>query len=73
MRLIYDFLSNNKFHIISEFEDKIYKEAAIRLYRNQNISEHATKLAKAKLMRIHHQMPLHIWLEKKKKEKGKNI
>ena len=50
--LIYDFLSNDKFHKLSEFEDKIYKEAAIRLYRNQNIPEHTTNLAKAKLPRI---------------------
>ena len=50
--LIYDFLSNNKFHKLSEFENKIYKEAAIRLYRNQITPEHASKLAKAKLPRI---------------------
>lgn len=50
--LIHDFLVNNNFHKLEEYEKTIYQEAAKRLYRNQNIPEYVTKLAKAKLPRI---------------------
>ena len=51
-QLIEDFLSNNNFHELEEYEKIIYKESAKRLYRNQQIPDIATRLAKTKLPRI---------------------
>ena len=50
--LIEDFLSNNKFHTLEEYEKIIYNESAKRLFRNQIIPQVAINLAKAKLPRI---------------------
>ena len=51
-QLIEDFLINNNFHELEEYETIIYKESAKRLYRNQQLPDIATNLAKAKLPRI---------------------
>ena len=50
--LIEDFLVNNKFHELEEYENIIYKESAKRLYRNQQIPDTAATLAKSKLPRV---------------------
>ena len=50
--LIEEFLSNNNFHELEEYEKIIYKESAKRLFRNQQLPNYAENLAKSKLPRI---------------------
>ena len=47
-----DFISKNILHSQEEFNKTIYKEAAIRLFKNRNPPENVTKLAKLKLPRL---------------------
>ena len=61
--LIEDFLSNNNFHELEEYEKIIYKESAKRLFRNQQLPNYAENLAKSKLPRtleISSNAPIHF-------------
>jgi len=49
---IEELLSNNKPKSINEFEEEIYNQAAIRLYRNKTIPEKAKNLSKANMPRL---------------------
>ena len=47
--LINDLLIHNKFHTLEEYEKSIYKEVAIRLFKNKVLPNEIEKIAKLKL------------------------
>ena len=49
---INELLTNNTLKSINEFEEEIYNQAAIRLYRNKTVPEKAKNLSKANMPRL---------------------
>ena len=47
-----ELLTNNNLKSINEFEEEIYNQAAIRLYRNKNLPAKAKNLSKANMPRL---------------------
>ena len=74
--LIEDCINNNKIHTIKEFENEVYKEAAVRLFRNNRVPENIYKLSKLKLPRLIELLsnaPIHIIEQLIESNNKKNI